>query len=727
MRTETLAKTLASVLAATATCVVSAATWTDGGGRAWTYSVQSDGTAALGTEDGYNAIAYDTAGELVLPSSVDGLRVTAVGKYAFSGCRSLTGVTIPDSVVRIGYGAFHQCTALARVSLPDSVTDIGEIAFSECYSLTNREGFVILKDILFGYYGQAEELTLPSNIKHMSDYSLYNRYRLTHVTVPAGVTNIGNHAFKSCKALKSVSLPRSVTRIGEYAFSYCESLESLTLPSQMTEIADAMCLSCLELKKVNMPKNIKRIGESAFSSCYSLAAFDIPFGVTNIDNSAFCCCKSLESIKIPSTVSRIGKCAFDRCEILYHVRFMGDAPVMGRSIFTCIHSEAQVTVPTELPGWADVGDTWNDMTVIPAKANGGPYQETVNGIAWSFTVAEGTATVESGRFGAPAISSATVGAVTVPSSLGQCEVATIGPWAFRYCDKITAVSMPDTVLSIGESGFEGCASLKRISLPPSMLAVGDFAFYNCQSLQRVVFEGDVLKLGSYSFCGCVELASITFNGAAPEVQTTSFASCPSGGKVIIPSDEAGWAAPGNKWNGMTLYHLTEDDENTTYINALPEYTVFRPEKEIKIMPVLRMQYTDEEMAEMAAQVSYLPADIDQETRFFKAKAKVNSEGHVVIAAELDLDAMAFAETSKAVADQMAAAPAGTVTLKLPSAKPGFWYGVTATDDLAELNKATTADVADRAMSDGVTLSLSKPAGTAAFFKVTVSSEAISMK
>ena len=81
--------------------------------------------------------------------------------------------------------------------------------------------------------------------------------------------------------------------------------------------------------------------------------------------------------------------------------------------------------------------------------------ETVNGIEWTYQVSDGKASISTGNcsdnscsWSDAAIPTSTTGSIEIPSSLGGYPVTSIGVAAFRYCSKLTCVTIPNSVTSI---------------------------------------------------------------------------------------------------------------------------------------------------------------------------------------------------------------------------------------------------------------------------------------
>ena len=76
------------------------------------------------------------------------------------------------------------------------------------------------------------------------------------------------------------------------------------------------------------------------------------------------------------------------------------------------------------------------------------------------------------------------GAVVIPESVtynGKTySVTSIGDCAFRNCNSLISVTIPESVTSIGEGAFSGCSGMTSITIPESVTSIGYRAFYNRQ-------------------------------------------------------------------------------------------------------------------------------------------------------------------------------------------------------------------------------------------------------
>ena len=207
------------------------------GSSSYEYSNEYSGAVTIPANVSYNGTTYS---------------VTSIERWAFSGCSSLTSVTIPNSVTTIGERAFYECTSLTSVTIPNSVTTIEYGAFEGCSNLAS--------------------VTIPNSVTSIEGWAFYNCTSLASVTIPNSVTTIGSGAFYNCTSLASVTIPNSVTTIGESAFSGCSSLTSVTIPNSVTSIGNNTFRGNTTMESVTIPASVTSIGECAFSGCSNLTS-----------------------------------------------------------------------------------------------------------------------------------------------------------------------------------------------------------------------------------------------------------------------------------------------------------------------------------------------------------------------------------------------------------------------------------------------------------------------
>ena len=299
---------------------------------------------------------------IIIPDVYKGFPVTAIGEKAFDGCKTLTQVTIPDSITSIGAWAFQLCDSLVNITIPGSVQSIGLRAFSNCDSLTSitiPEGVITIDNSAFDACSNLKNITIPASVTDFGDRSpFYGCPKLTGIwvnennpayssdekgvlfnkdktelikmpcgfkgayAIPSGVKSFSG-AFQSCKSLTSITIPDGVTTIGETEFADCQSLVSITLPDSVTSIGSFAFYDCRSLESIIIPQGLKILSSSAFGYCYSLKSVTIPDGVTNIHDRVFESCTGLESVTIPHSVTEIYYYAFDNCKKLTSITYTG--------------------------------------------------------------------------------------------------------------------------------------------------------------------------------------------------------------------------------------------------------------------------------------------------------------------------------------------------------------------------------------------------------------------
>lgn len=107
------------------------------------------------------------------------------------------------------------------------------------------------------------------------------------------------------------------------------------------------------------------------------------------------------------------------------------------------------------------------------------------------------------------------GNVSIPYSIDELKVTEIGTAAFRACETLTGVILPDAVTNLAAEAFSMCSSLTNVFLPDCVAAIGSSAFFGCDSLTGVTLPEALTSLGQQVFSDCDNLAAITVTPANP--------------------------------------------------------------------------------------------------------------------------------------------------------------------------------------------------------------------
>ncbi len=462
-------------------------------------------------ENGIPITGADWGADITEVKILEGVK--NVGDYAFYECKTLSKVSLAESVEEIGNHSFRYC-AFSEIKLPSKLKKIGDSAFcnSNIESIEIPESVDEVESYAFSYCSKLKEAKIFGNMNCQKYSYSENVFEgctsLTDVYIFGDKTfGIGNFAFGSCSKLKNITIPKNIEYVDMFAFAECFDLETIyydgkdkdfekieinSYGNETFKDAKVVCseISIGETDEDDVYYSVSG-GALTISGTGNMKDFIVidenGVSVTGADWGA-----DITEVKILDGVKNVGESAFYNCQKLSKVSLAESVEKIGAgSFYNCAFSE--IKLPSKLK---EIGNMafWK------------------SGIE-SIEVPKSVDTIENGAF---------------ESCLKLKEAKVFGCMnnydTFEGCTSLTDVYiLGSKTTTISNLTFKGCSALKNVSISKNVVNIGLEAFSGCSALEKVYYDGsrdkfDKLSIaaGNDSFKNAEIICSILSIGATEE-------------------------------------------------------------------------------------------------------------------------------------------------------------------------------------------------------------------
>ena len=503
-------------------------------------------------------------GDVVIPEGVK-----EIACQAFTGCKGLASVTIPESVRKISHYAFGE-SSLQSVTIPKSVQLIESDAFCECENLTS----VTFQD--------------REDAEGIKPDVFYNSPNITNVAIPRCVARIAFVLFEDTLWLKNLG---EFAVLDHFLIKYQGIKANVVIPEGITEIGCGTFQNCANLQSVTIPRSVEEIDKSAFEGSRPvISAPHIPIDEFASENKPGACAgfakAYLDGVELDEEIKadylgyikgqkkKLYPAAVQYEEML-QLMFAGkmisrkDVDPLLEECEKQKNTAAKAAVLDYAGRSLKPVDPFDEMEKELAKAErqARRFEETGQLPAGELKKIWSTKKREDGTLEITSYKG-TDATVSVPAVIGKTAVTAIGekalsPLASRLTpeqklvrEALESVTIPEGVTEIDKSAFSGCTGLTDVAIAEGVTNITHYTFsdtpwfknlgelavanhillkYRGNSGDVTIPEG-VTKIGNGAFQGCTGLTSVTIPAGVTEIGVFAFYGCTGLISVTIPAD-----------------------------------------------------------------------------------------------------------------------------------------------------------------------------------------------
>ena len=516
---------------------------------------------------------YGSVAAIIVPDTIDGYPVVAIGEGAFRGNKYLTAILIPDCITSIGDYAFAD-TNLDSLVLPAELNSLGrcilsgnkgvtEIVIPKTLSSTGSSYSNLIEGDGPFAESNVQKATIEAGMTVIPEHLFHKNSTLTSVEIPDTVTGISRYAFTQT-SLTSIKIPDTVTRIGESVLAYTK-LTELKLPSNIEYLGRAILGGNKGVTEIVIPKTLSSTGSSysnliegdgpfaesnvqkatieagmtvipehLFHKNSTLTSVEIPDTVTGISRYAFTQ-TSLTSIKIPDTVTRIGESVLAYTK-LTELKLPSNIEYLGRAILGGNKGVTEIVIPKTL---SSTGSSYSNLI-----EGDGPFAESN---VQKATIEAGMTVIPEHLFH----KNSTLTSVEIPDTVTEISryaFAQTGLENIELPSSVTTlqyeifsggnllqISIPDSVTGMGNAIFQNCSKLQKVKLPKARYNISDYTFAGCTSLEEIQLPKTVTTIWPHAFDGCSSLKKVEWSDCLESIKDNAFKGCTSLTEIVIPN------------------------------------------------------------------------------------------------------------------------------------------------------------------------------------------------
>ena len=327
------------------------------------------------------------------------------------------------------------------------------------------------------------------------------------------VVAIDDAAFFNCNGIQSLTIPDGIVSIGADAFKNCSALQNITITDTVTYIGRwAFRATPYFDNETNWYDGALYVGNHLVEVTNKIPVyFTVREGTKCIATGAFLYRSEIESVVLPDSVTAISDEVFTfEHRKLRNVSIGNGIKAIGEDNFV----ECENLVYTEKDNALYLGSEGSPYSVL-VKAKGLDIKDCA--------VAEGTRVIY------------------------DC--------AFEYCDALTTVSIPQSVITLGHYVFNGCSSLASLEIPSHITKIDNGLVSGCSALKSFTIPQGVSVIGQQAFWGCKEISEIAIPDNVSYIGMLAFADCEKLTDVRLP-DELRILAPNTFLRSASLSSIT---------------------------------------------------------------------------------------------------------------------------------------------------------------------------